>query len=220
RNDAEVAQLDEVAVAEDRSALDAVLQLADVARPVIVVQRGAGVVGHAQAGAVQLVREARERKVRERANVLPALAKRRDRDREDVDAEEEVFAERAALDRFFDVAVRRADHAHVDIDRRRAADALEAPLLQHAQDLRLHAESELADLVEKNRSHVGKLELSELPRRRAGKRALLMSEQFILDERLRNRRAVDRDERPVAARGELMDRAREQLFPRPRLPLP
>src|ERR1044071_4691617 len=218
-HNAEIAQLDEVAIAEDGRALDAILQLADVARPVVVVQRGARVVGHAQAGAVQLVREAGKGKVREGVDVLAALAQRRDRDREDVDAEEEVFAELTALHRFFDVAVRRANDTHVDVDRRRSADPLEAPLLQHAQDFRLHAESELADLVEKNRYHVGELELSELARRRAGERALLVSEEFILDQRLWNRRAVDRHERAVAPRRELMNRAREQFFPRARLSL-
>ena len=41
---------------------------------------------------------------------------------------------------------------------RAAADALELALLQHAQQLRLRLERQLADLVEEQRAAVGELE--------------------------------------------------------------
>ena len=59
------------------------------------------------------------------------------------------------------IAVRRRDHAHVDLERPRAADALELLLLQHAQQLRLHLERQLADLVEEQRAAVGELEAAD-----------------------------------------------------------
>ena len=46
----------------------------------------------------------------------------------------------------------------------------------------------------------------------AGERALLVAEQLGLEQRLRNRRAVDRDERAVGARAERVQRPREQLL--------
>ena len=46
----------------------------------------------------------------------------------------------------------------------------------------------------------------------AGERALLVAEQLGLDQARRERRAVERDERPVGARADAMDRAREQLL--------
>src|SRR3989441_241461 len=53
----------------------------------------------------------------------------------------------------------------------------------------------------------------------AGERALLVAEQLGLEERLRQRRAVDGDEGPVAPRRALVDRARHQLLTRPALAL-
>ena len=63
-----------------------------------------------------------------------------------------------------------------------AAHALELALLQHAQQLRLQLEGQLADLVEEQRAAVGQLEAPELPRQRAGERPLLVPEQLALDQ--------------------------------------
>ena len=93
-----------------------------------------------------------------------------------------------------------------------AADALELALLQHAQELRLQLERELADLVEEERAAVGELEAPVRRCSRAGEGALLVAEELALDERRRERRAVDRDERPAAARARLVDRARDELL--------
>ena len=46
----------------------------------------------------------------------------------------------------------------------------------------------------------------------AGERALLVAEQLALEQRRGNRGAVDGDERPVAARAQRVERAREQLL--------
>ncbi len=60
--------------------------------------------------------------------------------------------------RALQVAVGRGDHAHVDAQAARTADALELALLQHAQQLRLRLGRQLADLVEEQRAAVGQLE--------------------------------------------------------------
>ena len=52
---------------------------------------------------------------------------------------------------------------------------------------------------------------------RAGKCAPLVAEQLALDERGRKRRAVHADERALASRAPLVQGAREQLLPRPRV---
>ena len=133
-------------------------------------------------------------------------------DRKHRQPEVEVLAELARRDRGLQVAVRRRDDAHVDVQRHRAADALEPLLLERAQDLRLQRQRQLADLVEEQRAAVRELELARLARRRAGERALLVAEQLRLEQRLGNRRAVDRDERAVGARAQRVQRAREQLL--------
>ena len=97
-----------------------------------------------------------------------ALAQRGQADRHDVEPVEEVLAERALRDELLQIAVRRRDEAHVDADRLDAADALELALLQRAEELHLHLDGDLADLVEEERAAVRELEAPRLavrPRR-------------------------------------------------------
>ena len=102
--------------------------------------------------------------------------------------------------------------ADVDLDRLLAADALEPALLEHAQELGLQAERQLADLVEEQRAAVGHLEAAGLLFGRAGERALLVAEQLALDQRLGERGAVDGDARTLRAARRAVDRARDHLL--------
>jgi hypothetical protein len=95
-----------------------------------------------------LVAEAGEEVLGEQGHVVEPVAQRRHLDLDHVEAVIEIFAERAAADHLGEVAVGRGDDAHVDLDRLLAADALEAELLQDAQELGLQAQGQLADLVE------------------------------------------------------------------------
>ena len=85
--------------------------------------------------------------------------------RDDVEPVVEVLAEVARRDLLLEVAVGRGDQAHVDLDRLDAADALELALLERAQQLHLHLDRDLADLVEEQRAAVGQLEAAGLARR-------------------------------------------------------
>jgi hypothetical protein len=69
----------------------------------------------------------------EQRDVASALAQRGQRDRDDVEAVEQILAERPRRDLALQVPVGRRHEAHVDADRLDAADALELALLQHAQ---------------------------------------------------------------------------------------
>ena len=65
----------------------------------------------------------------------------------------------------------------------RAAQPLDLPLFEDAKQLDLHVERQVADLVEEDRRLVGQLEASDLPRQRAGERALFPAEQLAFDQR-------------------------------------
>ena len=148
----------------------------------------------------------------QRRDVVAPLAQRRHVDRDDVEAVEQVLAERALVDLLFEVLVGRGDHAHVHLDDAVAAEPLELLLLQHAQHLGLRLQAHVADLVEEDRALVGLLELADLPIGGAGERALLVAEQLRLDQLVGDRRAVDLHERAVAAQALAVDRARHQLL--------
>src|SRR5262249_23092301 len=91
--------------------------------------------------------------------------------------------------------------------------------LQYAQELRLHVERELRDLVQEQRALVGELEATDPPRERPGEGAALVPEQLALDQGGRQRRAVQLHERPRLAQTELVNGAREELLAGTRLAL-
>ena len=143
-----------------------------------------------------------------------ALAQRRDVDRHDVEAVQQVFAEPALADLLVEALVGRGDDPHVDVDRLARPDARNDALLQRAQHLGLGREAHVSDLVEEQRAAVGLLELPGPVRRRAGKAPLQVPEQLAFDQLGGNGRAVDLDERAPPARAERVDRARHQLLAR------
>ena len=80
-----------------------------------------------------------------------------------------------------------------------------SPVLQHAQQLGLHVERQLADLVEEERRAVRDLEAPDLARQGPGEGALLPAEQLALHEPGRQRGAVDLDHHVAPARAEPVD---------------
>src|SRR5438552_798 len=75
----------------------------------------------------------------------------------------------------------------------------EHALLEHAQELGLQAERQLADLVEEAGAAVGSLEQSAPAPHGPRERATLVAEQLGFEQRLRQRRAVDGHERTLGA---------------------
>ena len=89
-------------------------------------------------------------------------------------------------------------------------EALELAVLDRAQDLALSRQAEVGDLVEEQRPSVGELEFPLHPLIGAGERAPLVAEQLAVEQRLAQRRGVERDERLRLARRRVVDRAREE----------
>ena len=116
--------------------------------------------------------------------------------------------------------MRRADEREVHGHRLPAAERRHHAVLQHAQQPRLEQQRHIADLVEEQRAALG---LADAPRgallARAGEGAALIAEQLRFDQVLRQRSAVDRDERLVRARAAEVRRAREDLLADARLAL-
>ena len=83
-------------------------------------------------------------------------------------------------------------------------------LLHQAQQLDLHLERQVADLVEEGRAAVGQFDQAPFVLRGAAERALDVAEQFALHERADQRAAVDGDE--LAARIGVVDGARDHFL--------
>ncbi len=196
---------------QHRQALDQVGQLAHVARPFVAgqrLQRFGSEAHFATAGAGQL----RGDGFHQRRQVLTALAQRGHFDREHVEAVEQILAELALGDAGLQVAVGRGHHAHVAADGLVATDALEAAFLQHAQQLHLHRQAHVADLVEQQGAAFGHFETALARGQCASEGTLFVAEQLAFQQVRRNGAAIDRHERAITARRTLVDRARHHFL--------
>ena len=85
---------------------------------------------------------------------------------------------------------------------------------QEAQQLHLHRYRQVANLIQEQRPAIGRLGTPDASLARVGEGALLVSEQFGLHQRLRQRRAVEHDKGPILPRRQALDGARHQLLAR------
>ena len=188
-------------VGEHDGAEDGVLELADIARPVVAheqLQRRRG--DAADEDLAFLGGEPRGEMADQLGDILAPLAERRHPDREDIEAVVEVLAEGAGLDQVDEAAVGRRDQPEVDADRPPCADRVDLAVLERAEQLDLHLGRQLADLVEEERAAVGLAEFPGMLVGGAGEGALLVAEEDALDEVVGDGAAVDRDE-GLRARG-------------------
>ena len=196
-------------------ALDAVRQLADVARPCVRVQRGVRGVVHARDRLPVSRRIVREKVLRQGVEVLHAFAQRRQMNHDGVEAVEQILAEPSAGNLRRQIGVGGREHAHVHITQSRGADALHLARLQDAQQLRLEADRHVRDLVEEQRPLVGHLEAADAIRARIRERAFHVTEQFALGDPLRQAARVHRHERLAAAVRQRVQPRRDHFLPRP-----
>ena len=111
-----------------------------------------------------------------------------------------VLAKRPLLHEVGQGTVAGGDEPRVHGDLARAAQPADGAVLDGGQHLGLRGRGEQADVVEKQRPAVGRLEQTDAGVLGVGERAAFVPEELGLGERLGQRRAVDRDERPGGAR--------------------
>jgi hypothetical protein len=128
----------------------------------------------------------------EEGDVGLALAERRNAEVDDVEAEEEVFAEAAGLDHLGEIAVGGGEDAGVDGDGVVGADGANFFLLEGAEELGLEVEGEFADLVEEDSAAIGGGEKAGLGAVGSGEGAFDVAEEFAFDEGGDEGAAVDR----------------------------
>src|SRR5262249_7260041 len=145
----------DLAIGEDERAPDLVLELPHVARPRERAEALHGGLRHR--GGTSLPMLCHQAPHEER-DIARALTERWDAQRDDVEAVVEVLAKAMGRDHLREIAMRRDDDAHVDLACGLAAHRANDALLQHAQELGLHAGAHLPDLVEEERASARCLE--------------------------------------------------------------
>ena len=176
---------------ENRGAFQHVLQFADIPRPWIPDKR----VHRFRRDHVDVFTETAAELshvvANQQRNILGALAQRGYADRKHVEAVIEVGAEFVLPDHLFEITVRRRDQSGIAVQRASRPETLKLVLLQHAEQLRLQFERQLADFVQEYRPLVGEFETAHAARNRTGESTPLVSEQFAFEQGARNRRAID-----------------------------
>ena len=148
--------------------------------------------------------------VREMDDVVPPLPERRHVQADDVQAMEEVFAEAPVghpgrRSTFVAAMMRTSTRRAVDTAHRG-----ELLFLHEPQELALHLERQLADLVQQDGAAVRPARAARLAGLGAREGALLVSEELALDQRRREGGAVDHDQWLVAAATEPVQRLGER----------
>ena len=128
-----------------------------------------------------------------------------------------IGAEGAFFDHIFEIFISRGNAAEIDFDNLIAADARDLTLLQHAQQIGLRLQADIADFVEEYRATFGDFKFSLLAILRAGERALFVTKEFAFEQRLGERAAVNDDQGMEAAHAGRVNGAYHQLFPGPTL---
>ncbi len=118
---------------------------------------------------------------------------------EDGDGEsvEKILAELPAGDPHREIAIGGGDHTHIDLLRITASDWYHLGLLEHAQQLHLHLERQLTELVEENGAAFCFSEVPAAHAVSAGEGSLDVTEELTFYEVRRNGAAVDGDELPL-----------------------
>jgi hypothetical protein len=106
----------------------------------------------------------------------------------------------------------RGDQAYVEVALVGSADRSDLLLLERPEQLGLERQRQVADLVEQQRAAIGLLEEADLVVASVGERALDVPEQRALQQRLRDRGAVDAHERLVATASTGVQRPRHELL--------
>ena len=203
---------DELLVLQDHHPLDHVLELADVAGPLVGLKELLELLRRDAPRPVVPARVAVDEELREVRDLVAPLAQRRHGDLDDLEPVVEILAELAPQHHLLEIAVGRRDHPDVDVDVLVAAELGELRVLEDVEQLGLQRRFHLADLVEEDGAGVGLFELADARRGGAGEGALLVAEQLAFEQLTRQRGAVHLDERPVLARRTLVDGARHELL--------
>ena len=198
--------------ADQHRPLDALPQLPDVARPRLRLEPAGRGGGDRQRLALVDLRRPLQEPRAEDGDVVGTLAERRQVNRHQVDAVEQIFAELAARDHGGQRPVGRRDDAHVDFTALARAEHLEGAVLQHAQHLDLRRRIEIADLVEEDRAAVRHLEAALAVDAGVGERAAHVAEHLALEQRRRHAAEVHLDERLADAPAVAVDGLGDQLL--------
>ena len=187
-------------------------QLADVARPLVTDHRLERLGGEITNRLGILTCKLPKKTQRQQRHIRRAVTQRRRPKLDHAQSEIKILAKLTRIDEFLQVFIGRSDNAHIDGECLAAAHPFECPFAQKTKQLHLRRLVDLANLIQKQRAALGLLEPADAALVRPSERPLFMAEQFALQQRWRQRRAMHRHHRLGRARTKLMNRLGQQLL--------
>ena len=194
----------------DHGGAQEVVQLAEVARPAVLLEHRHDAGRHAD---VLFGRAQVEQNLVGHHFKVRAFAQGGQAHHQAVQAVVQVFAELALGDQGFEVFVGGANEHHVHLVFLARAQRCDPALLQHAQQTRLQLGGHVADFVQKQRAAVRHLDLAGgATPFGTGERAFFVAKEFGLDQGFRNGGAVDRHKGPPCPCRVVVDGLRQDVF--------
>ena len=211
----QVAQSCLLPLPQEAQRFDHVAQLADVSGPPVAHEDGTCGAREARRDGPVPGRELPQELRHQRQDVASPFPQRGDSEGDALDPVVEIGTESPGAHLLVQRAKRGAKHADVGLVLRRSADAHEPSVLEEAQQLGLHRDGHLADLVEEQRAALCGLDLPSHALRRAREGSALVAKELALEEGVGDRGTVDWDERPRPSSGRLVSTSGENLLARP-----
>ena len=177
--------------------LDYILQLPDVAGPIICVEEFDRLLVYVSNLLAQFLGVAIDQVSDQQGNIANALAQCWQSNRNNVEAIKQVLTERAFSYRLSQVSIRSGYHPYVNGHCLSAAHSLEFTLLKNSQQRDLRLWRKIAYFIEEYRSTVGRFETSQPALSSPCKGTFFVAEQFGSNQRLGNRRAIHSNESTV-----------------------
>jgi len=150
----------------------------------------------------------------EQRNVFGTLPQRRQRDTHSLDPKIQVLAKSVLFDQSAQTVIGGTDDPHIHRNRLAGTDGDDQAVFENAEQLGLHVQRHIPDLVEKQRALVRDFKESLAVGVGAGEGALDVSEQLALEQGFRQAGAVDRPERLGATQRVVVDRPGQKLLAR------
>ena len=208
----QVARLDDRGFADDHGALQRVAQLAHVSRPGVVLEQLHDRFAGGADGARMLAVHVLDQDFHQGRNVFLVLAQGWHVDAENVQPVVKIVAQLPFGDRLFGNLIGCGHHPHVDRSFDLAAEPAQPVVFEDPQQLGLGGDRHLADFIQQQRAALGQLEAAGAALQSAGERAFLVAKNFAFHQRVRNRGAVDGNERLGGARAEFVNGSRQQFL--------
>src|SRR4029079_14842517 len=200
------------ALAHEHGALDGLTQLPDVARPRLLPQPFGRVLAQLEAVAAIDLPHRLEEPRREDRDVVTAIAKWGQHERDQVDAIQQILTELAAPPYPAQGAVGRRDPPDVSGPALARPEDFEAPVLQHAQQLHLRGVIEIANFVQEQGAAVGQLDAPLAILSRVSEGPAHMAEHLAFEERRRDAAEIDLHERTGAPPAVAVNRVRDEFL--------